>query len=49
MVGGVVRCSGGVSGDQWWSQRVGWHWGVLCTGAAQIEKAWAVKSGRVLK
>ena len=44
-----MRCSGGVSGDQWWSQRVGLHWRVSCTGAAQIEKAWAVKSGRVLK
>ena len=30
-------------------QRVGLHWRVSCTGAAQIEKAWAVKSGRVLK
>ena len=34
-----MRCSGGVSGDQWWSQRVGLHWGVLCSGATQIRSS----------
>ena len=32
----LVSCSASI---------VGFHWGVLCTGAVQIEKARAVKSG----